>query len=64
MRANVLNYIAAGLFFATAIRDWFFPGALELRPHNALAGEVVVWLVMGFACIAGTRMRADGEKNR
>lgn len=52
MRANPLNYIAAALFFAAAIRDWFFPGVLQIARHPAALEEGIVWVVMSGTCMA------------
>lgn len=61
MRANVLNYIAAILFFAAAIRGWAFPGVFARAHHASSAGEAVIYLVMGFTCIAAGATRSHRE---
>jgi hypothetical protein len=58
VRANVLNYIAAAVFFAAAIRDWFFPGVLQMARHPARSEEAVVWVVMGCTCMAAALARS------
>lgn len=66
MRANVLNYVAAAVFSAAAIRDWFFPGTLQLAPHPFRSEEAVVWLIVGAGCFAAglTRSRNSGTTRR
>ena len=58
MRANRLNYVAAVVFFAAALRNWWFPGALQISPHPASSDEAAVWVVMGCTCIAAALARS------
>jgi hypothetical protein len=53
-----VNYLAAVVFFAAAIRDWFFPGVFQLEPHPAGSREAIVWLVVGGGCIAAGLARS------
>jgi hypothetical protein len=52
VRTNWLNYAAAMVFFAASIRDWFFPGVLQIAPHPFASDEGTVSFVVGCGCIA------------
>ena len=58
MRASILNYIAAAVFFAAAIDNWFFSGVLQMARHPARSEEAVVWVIMGSTCIAAALARS------
>jgi hypothetical protein len=65
VRANWLNHLAAVVFFAAAIRDWFFPGVFQLAPHPAGSVEAVVCFVLGVGCIsAGLARPRHPEQTR
>ena len=67
VRTNVLNYIAAAVFFAAAIRNWLFPGVLQMAHRPARSEEAVVWVIMGCTCMAAAlarSRRARSERRR
>jgi len=62
VRASLSNYIAAMLFFAAAIRNWFVPGVLQMARHPAGSEEAVVWVIMVCTCMAAALARPRGER--
>jgi hypothetical protein len=62
VKANTLNYSAAAVFFAAAIRDWFFPGVFQMARHPMPSDEGVVWFIMGCTCVVAGLTRSRGAK--
>ncbi len=62
MRRNAVNFIAASFFFLAALRDAFFPGALQIHPNTS--DDSAVWFVMGCVCIAAGMARPNQAKRR
>jgi predicted permease len=56
MYARLINLVAAILFFVTALRDWFWPGMLQIS-HRKMASfaEPLIWVVMGLVCVGAMR---------
>jgi hypothetical protein len=63
VRASLLNSIAAVVFFAAVIRDWFFPGVLQITRHPAGSDDAVVWVAMGCICMAAALAGSTNERN-
>jgi len=58
MRDALINFSAAILFFATALRDWFWPGKWQISNYRISSfDEPLVWVALGMVC-AGAAFRS------